>query len=137
VETIRHLADLKLATTFGNNQVSAQVVHRLLEDGSYRKHVATLREKLRKATPPLRRRLEALGLRLWTETEQGIFLWMELPEGAPDATVLAAQAIEQGVVLAPGTVFSPSRQWARFLRINIAQSTSPRLVDVLKASLRS
>jgi len=64
-ETIRHLADLKLATTFGNNQVSAQVVHRLLEDGSYRKHVAGLREKLRKATPPLRRRLEALGLRLW------------------------------------------------------------------------
>jgi DNA-binding transcriptional MocR family regulator len=135
-ETIRHLADLKLATTFGNNQVAAQVVHRLLEDGSYRKHVAALREKLRKAMPLLRRRLEALGLRLWMETEPGMFLWMELPKDAPDATVLAARAIEQGVVLAPGTVFSPSGQWLRFLRINIAQSTSPRFIEVLKDALR-
>jgi DNA-binding transcriptional MocR family regulator len=134
--TIRHLADLKLATTFGNNQVSAQVVHRLLEDGSYRKHVAALREKLRKATPSLRRRLEALGLRLWTETEPGMFLWMELPSKAPDATVLAARAIGHGAVLAPGSVFSPSRQWTRFLRFNIAQSVGPRLTEVLKGALR-
>jgi len=134
-ETIRHLADLKLATTFGNNQGAAQVVHRLLEDGSYRKHVAALREKLRKATPPLRRRLEALGLRLWTEAEQGMFLWMELPKGAPDAETLAARAIARAMVLAPGSVFSPSRQWTRFLRINIAQSAS-RLIEVLSAGLR-
>jgi DNA-binding transcriptional MocR family regulator len=135
-ETIRHLADLKLATTFGNNQVSAQVVHRLLEDGSYRKHVAALREKLRKATPPLRRKLEALGLSLWTEAEQGMFLWMALPPKAPDATVLAARAIERGLVLAPGSVFSPTRQWSRFLRINVAQSGAPRLPEIVKDVLR-
>jgi DNA-binding transcriptional MocR family regulator len=70
------------------------------------------------------------------ETEPGMFLWMELPKDAPDATVLAARAIEQGVVLAPGTVFSPSGQWLRFLRINIAQSTSPRFIEVLKDALR-
>lgn len=136
-ETIRHLADLKLATSFGNNQGAAQVVHRLLEDGSYRKHVAALREKLRKATPPLRRRLEGLGLKLWTETEQGMFLWMELPKHAPDAELLAARAITRGVVLAPGSVFSPSRQWTRFLRINIAQSLSARLTDVLAAEMKA
>jgi DNA-binding transcriptional MocR family regulator len=140
VETIRHLADLKLATTFGNNQISAQAVHRLIEDGSYRKHVAGLRAKLKKATPPLRRRLEALGLTLWTEGEEGMFLWMALPKAAPDAAVLAARAIERGIVLAPGTVFSPSRQWARFLRFNIAQcapaGAAPRLIDFMKAALR-
>jgi DNA-binding transcriptional MocR family regulator len=136
-ETIRHLADLKLATTFGNNQGAAQVVHRLLEDGSYRKQVAALREKLRKATPPLRRRLEGLGLKLWTETEQGMFLWMELPKSAPDAEILAARAISHGVVLAPGSVFSPSRQWTRFLRINIAQSIPARLTEVLAAEMKA
>ncbi|GAB2179404.1 aminotransferase-like domain-containing protein [Dongia sp. agr-C8] len=136
-ETIRHLADLKLATTFGNNQGAAQVVHRLLEDGSYRKHVAALREKLRKATPPLRRKLEALGLKLWTEAEQGMFLWMELPKHAPDAEVLAARVIARGVVLAPGSVFSPSRQWKRFLRINIAQSIPARLTEVLASEMKT
>jgi DNA-binding transcriptional MocR family regulator len=75
-------------------------------------------------------------LRLWAETEQGMFLWMELPDGAPDATVLAARAIERGVVLAPGSVFSPSRQWTRFLRINIAQSIPARLTEVLAAEMK-
>jgi DNA-binding transcriptional MocR family regulator len=136
-ETIRHLADLKLATTFGNNQLSAQVVHRLMEDGSYRKHVAALREKLARATPPLRRRLEALGLRVWAETGESMFLWMELPETAPDAAVLAARAIEHGVVLAPGPVFSPSHHWGRFLRVNVAQSSSPRFIACMTELLRS
>ena len=136
VETIRHLTDLKLATTFGNNQVSAQAVHRLLEDGSYRKQVAAVRERLRRATAPLRKKLEALGLQVWTENAEGMFLWMELPEGAGDAAHLAAQAIERGIVLAPGSVFSPSQRWTRFMRFNIAQSASPRLVEVLRDALR-
>jgi DNA-binding transcriptional MocR family regulator len=136
VETIRHLADLKLATTFGNNQVSAQAVHRLLEDGSYRKQVAGVRERLRRATPPLRKKLEALGLRVWTENAEGMFLWMELPEAAGDATHLAARAIERGIVLAPGSVFSPSQRWTRFIRFNIAQSASPRLLAFLAEALR-
>ncbi len=135
-ETIRHLADLKLATTFGNNQVSAQAVHRLLEDGSYRKHVAAVRERLRRATPPLRKKLEALGLKVWTENAEGMFLWMELPEGKGDAAHLAARAIERGIVLAAGSVFSPSQRWARFMRFNIAQSASPRLVAFLQDALR-
>jgi DNA-binding transcriptional MocR family regulator len=135
-ETIRHLADLKLATTFGNNQVSAQTVHRLLEDGSYRKQVAAVRERLRRATPPLRKKLEALGLKVWTENAEGMFLWMELPEGAGDAAHLAADAIERGIVLAPGSVFSPTQRWARFVRINIAQSASPRLIAFLADALR-
>ena len=135
-ETIRHLADLKLATTFGNNQVSAQAVHRLLADGSYRKQVAAVRERLRRATPSLRKRLEALGLKAWTENAEGMFLWTELPEGAGDAASLAARAIERGLVLAPGSVFSPSQRWSRFLRFNIAQSASPRLIEVLRDTLK-
>jgi DNA-binding transcriptional MocR family regulator len=61
---------------------------------------------------------------------------MELPDWAPDAAVLAARAIEQGVVLAPGPVFSPSHQWGRFLRVNIAQSSSPRFIACMTELLR-
>ena len=56
----------------------------------------------------MRKKLEALGIKVWTENAEGMFLWMELPEGAGDATHLAARAIERGIVLAPGSVFSPS-----------------------------
>jgi DNA-binding transcriptional MocR family regulator len=136
-ETIRHLTDLKLATTFGNNQVSAQVVHRMLEDGSYRKHVAAIRDRLRRVTPALRRRLQATGLRSWMETEEGMFLWMRFPEEMPDAAALARKAIAERIVLAPGAVFSPSKRWQDFLRINVAQSQSPRLIAFLQEALRA
>jgi DNA-binding transcriptional MocR family regulator len=135
-ETIRHLTDLKLATTFGNNQVSAQLVHRMLEDGSYRKHVTAIRERLRRVTPPSRRKLESTGLRSWVETEEGMFLWLQLPEAIPDAAVLVRQAIAERIVLAPGAVFSPSKQWRNFLRINIAQSQAPRLIAFLQGALK-
>ena len=38
-EWIEPLVDLKLATTFGNGQLAASVVHRLLVDGTYRRHL--------------------------------------------------------------------------------------------------
>jgi DNA-binding transcriptional MocR family regulator len=135
-ETIRHLVDLKLATTFGNNPVSAQAVHRLLEDGSYRKQVAAVRERLRRAASPLRKKLEALGFRVWTDNAEGMFLWMELPEGAGDAAHLAARVIERGIVLAPGSVFSTAPRWSRFLRFNIAQSGSSRLIDGVRDAMK-
>jgi DNA-binding transcriptional MocR family regulator len=138
-EMIRDLADLKLATTFGNNQVSAQVVHRLLEEGLYRKQTAALRARLARAMPALRRRLEGLRLSCWTEPAESMFLWMRLPAGAPEARVLAERAIASGVVLAPGPVFSPSGAWRDFLRFNIGQCSAPgaaaRLGEVLKAAL--
>ena len=37
------LVDLKLATSFGHAQIGANVVHRLLVDGTYRRHVDSLR----------------------------------------------------------------------------------------------
>lgn len=131
---IDSIADLKLATLFGNGAMAAQLVHRLLVDGSYRRHMDGLRGRLARAMGETARLLEHAGLELWTEPRAGMFLWARLPDGL-DSAAVARQAIDQGVVLAPGNVFSPSGSAAGYLRFNAAQCGSPRIFEVLKRAM--
>lgn len=142
-ETLADLADLKLAMSFGNNELSARVIHRLLGDGSYRKHIATLRDRLARARFQVSKRLGALGLTPWSSVAadlgEGLFLWMALPRGRNAAEVTEA-ARRRGVILAPGNVFSADAKgggpWANFLRFNVSQSLDPRISAVIKEALR-
>ncbi|HVJ34164.1 MAG TPA: PLP-dependent aminotransferase family protein [Terriglobia bacterium] len=131
---IAAISDLKLASSFGNNELAAQLVHRLLVDGSYRKQVEAIRLRLRQAMAQVQRRLEACGLTPWLQPSEGMFLWMRLPEGL-DSADIARAALTQGVMLAPGDAFSTSRSCGNFLRFNVAQSQSQRVTEVLRPLL--
>ncbi|MEJ2229427.1 MAG: PLP-dependent aminotransferase family protein [Alphaproteobacteria bacterium] len=134
-EWIEGLTDLRLATIVSNNELAAQVLHRLLTDGNYRKHVEGLRDRLRAASVRVRRQLEARGLSLWTEPKGGMFLWAKLPEGF-DSLEIARRAVADGIALAPGNVFSVSYSATRFLRFNVTQSDNKRLYDFFSDVLR-
>jgi DNA-binding transcriptional MocR family regulator len=43
--------------------------------------------------------------------------------------------LHEGVVLAPGNVFSLSQTAAPFLRFNVAQCQSPKIFDVLEKAM--
>jgi DNA-binding transcriptional MocR family regulator len=141
--TLADLADLKLAVSFGNNELSARVIHRLLSDGSYRKHATSLRDRLARARFQVLKRLTGLGLLPWlqpnTDPGEGLFLWMALPDGRK-AVDVTETVRARGVILAPGNVFSADTKangpWHRYLRFNVAQSLDPRIAAVLKESLR-
>ncbi|WP_273726370.1 PLP-dependent aminotransferase family protein [Brucella gallinifaecis] len=129
------LTDLKLANTFAGNTLSAQIVHLLLTDGTYRRHIDQMRAKLADAMTMAAKRLKAAGLELWTEPQGGMFLWARLPEGM-DSGAISSYALERNVLLAPGDVFSPSRNATRYLRFNVAQSTEPTIFAVLSDAMR-
>lgn len=78
---IEGLTDLKLATSFGCNALSPQIVHALLIDGTYRRHIESLRTRLADAMTLTANRLKATGLDLWTKPQGGMFLWARLPDG--------------------------------------------------------
>jgi DNA-binding transcriptional MocR family regulator len=134
------LTDLALATSFGAGDLAAQITHSLIIDGSYRRHLDALRPRLAKAMATTVGHLDRLGFTLWTRPESGMFLWAELPEGL-DSSDIAMRALERGLVLAPGNVFSVSQTAGRYLRFNVAQCGDKRVFDVLaetmRASLRS
>ncbi len=133
---IEPLTDLKIATLFSSQTFVAELVCQVLSDGHYRKHLDTLRQKLAALRGRTAERLEALGLKPWLRPQTGMFLWCELPDGF-DASVLARQALNERIVLAPGNAFSVSQTAGRFLRFNITQSQDETLYRFLQAALRA
>ncbi|MGF7189061.1 DNA-binding transcriptional MocR family regulator [Robbsia andropogonis] len=128
------LVDLKLATTFGNGGVSAALVAQLLQDGTYRRHLDSLRGRLADAIGETLRRLERAGLTPWLRPEAGMFVWARLPDGL-DAAAVARRALDRDIVLAPGDVFSVGRRAPDYLRFNVSQSLHPAVFDGLRAAI--
>jgi DNA-binding transcriptional MocR family regulator len=133
---IEGLIDMKIATSFGGGRLSAELVLSVLKDGTYRKHMEGLKERLSRAMGQTSARLQALGIKPWIEPRGGMFLWCELPEGL-DAAGIARRALAENVVLAPGNAFSVAQSANRFLRFNVAQSTDPRIFSVLETAMRA
>ncbi len=129
---IEPLTDLKIATSFGGEPFGAEVTWRVLKDGSYRKHLNELRQRLSRAMGKTSSRLNKIGIKPWSDTKFGMYLWSELPQGF-DAIEVARKARSMGVILAPGNVFSLNNSANRFLRFNVAQSSSPKIYEVLQA----
>ncbi|WP_322102921.1 PLP-dependent aminotransferase family protein [Paraburkholderia sp. J41] len=131
---IEALVDLKLAVSFGNGELAADLVQRLLVDGTYRRYLDGLRARLADAMGDTLRRLDALGLRAWTRPQAGLFLWAELPDEL-DAAQVAREALGEGVVFAPGNVFSVSHGAGAFLRFNVSQCNRPKVYETLQRAM--
>lgn len=133
---IEGLLDLKIATSFGGASLSAELVLALLMDGSYRKHMEALRQRLDRARSETVARLKAIGIVPWIEPQAGMFLWCKLPDGL-DAAGIARRALAESVVLAPGNAFSLSQTAGRFMRFNVAQSLDQRIFTTLQTAMRT
>ncbi|MDF2231752.1 PLP-dependent aminotransferase family protein [Albimonas sp. CAU 1670] len=124
-DLVAALTDLQVATNFGGpSPISAELVRGALADGSYRKHLDGLRRRLSRARKEVTARLADMGIAPWLAPRGGFLLWCVLPEGI-DSADLARAALREGVVLAPGDIFSPAKTAAGFMRVNVAQMTPP------------
>ena len=133
---IEGLIDLKIATTFGGEPFSAELTWRVLKDGTYKKHLNSLRERLSRAQNDTCRQLKNIGIEPWLVPEAGMYLWCRLP-GDVNASELANEAVRQGIILAPGEVFSLTKAGSSFLRFNVAQSRSPKIYEFLAMAMHS
>jgi DNA-binding transcriptional MocR family regulator len=127
---VEALLDLKVAVTFGASQLAAELILTLLTDGSYHRHIYSLRERLARAMSQTTTKLQSIGFEPYLQPDGGMFLWCRLPHGI-DAIDLARKALIENVVLAPGNVFSTSSTASSFMRFNVAQSRDPQLFEVL------
>jgi len=133
-EWAEKIVDLKLATTLSSSGLGAELVYSVLRDGSYRHHINAVRSKLADAMGRTLHRLDRLGITPWIKPQGGMFLWVRLPNGLDSARVSQA-ALHEGVVLAPGNVFSLGQTASSFLRINVAQCQSPKIFEVLERAM--
>jgi len=128
------IVDLKLATTLSSSGLGAELIYSMLRQGAYRHHLDALRGRLADAMGRTLHKLDKLGISPWMKPQGGMFLWVRLPEGLDSAKV-SQQALHEGVVLAPGNVFSLSQTASQFMRFNVAQCQSPKVFDILELAM--
>jgi DNA-binding transcriptional MocR family regulator len=133
---IEGLVDLQVATNFGGpSPVSTELLSHVLAGGGYRKHMEELRRKLVRARRETADKLAQTGIEPWLMPRGGFYLWSRLPEGV-DSAQLAQATIAQGIVLAPGNVFSVSQSASRFMRFNVAHMQDPRICVAINDEIR-
>lgn len=132
---ISALTDLQVAINFGGpSPMVTELLHAALTDGSYRKHMEALRLRLDRARAKTMDELGLLGIAPWVKPRGGFYLWCALPGGI-DAAALAREALADGIVFAPGNVFSPSQQMHSFMRFNVSQMDGRHHIDALRGLL--
>jgi DNA-binding transcriptional MocR family regulator len=121
-ELAAQLADLKMLTGLTSPELPERVVARVLAEGQYRRHLERIRGKLDAARDRTARALEKIGATLYGDAAAGIFLWADFGR---DTNAIAATAAEQGLLCAPGSLFSPTQLPSTWMRVSAAASLNP------------
>ncbi|MFJ3045293.1 PLP-dependent aminotransferase family protein [Herbaspirillum chlorophenolicum] len=132
-ELARHLADRKMLSTLTTSEIGERVAYKILSEGHYRKHAERLRARLNSTRDKVVRQLEKLGMDVGEPPPCGMFLWVETH---CDTNVLTEKAMEQGFLLAPGSLFSPSQLPSTRMRINVASMADPGIWRFLEEHMR-
>jgi DNA-binding transcriptional MocR family regulator len=125
------LADIKMLTSITTSQFTERLVYLMLVDGHYRKYLSRLLDRLGEARRNVVRGFERIGLELFAEPTDGMFVWARFPH-IDDSLALAAAAQREGIMLAPGTVFRPHLERSPWMRFNVAVCDDERVQDRLQ-----
>lgn len=103
-----------------------------LDSGGYDRHLTRLRTRFRRQiarTAQLVAQHFPVGTRL-ASPRGGFVLWVELPPGC-DADRLAELALQQGIGIAPGSLFSLDGRFRHCLRLNCGQPLTDQIVQAI------
>lgn len=125
---------IKLKTLLNIATASANqiAVAKFLREGGYERHLRQVRKQLKTHLTALR-----AGVLKWfpagtrvTNPDGGVLLWVELPPEA-DTAIVFKEALAQGIMIAPGRLFSISSNLSNCMRLN-AGIWNPRMERAIR-----
>jgi DNA-binding transcriptional MocR family regulator len=128
----KRLSDRKMLSTLTTSDLGERIVYKILSEGHYRKHVDRLRGKLDGTRDKMIKQLERVGLTIDISTPAGMFLWAD---AGRDTNVLTEKAMSEGILLAPGSLFSPSQLPSTRMRVNVASMGDVEVLRFLEREL--
>ncbi len=128
----REITDNKMLVGLTSSELGERLVYKVLSEGHYRHHLERVRSKLASVREPTIRALEKLGLIAVSNPGVGMFIWMKAPRSTTD---LARQMLDQGYLLAPGSLFHPDQRDSPFMRFNLTSSAKPAMLSALSKAL--
>ena len=129
----REVERAKLSTSIATSVPAQEGIAEFLRQGGYDRHLRQLRRAFATTQARMRAAIERAfpeGTRI-SSPEGGYFLWVELPSRC-DAMKLHAQAMREGISVAPGPMFSASAGFANALRINCGHPWDERTAAAVR-----
>jgi DNA-binding transcriptional MocR family regulator len=113
------------------------LLHRLLADGHYDRHLKRLGQRSDAAMSQVRAQLLRAGHRLYADARTGYYLYLMLPDGIDDMA-LARDGAKESIFIAPGSLFCIDKNspLAKAIRINVSRAEDPKFYDFLLRKLR-
>jgi DNA-binding transcriptional MocR family regulator len=128
------LADAKILSGFTTPELNERVVHKLLVEGRYTRHVEALRARLGEHRTAARTALERAGFEIFGDPAEGMFLWVNT---RTDTNELAVACRDEGLLLAPGSLFSPQQTPSNWMRFNVTAPLDEAMAALLRSVRRS
>lgn len=117
---------LKFTVSTATATLPQMAIAEFLESGGYDHHLRRIRREYASNEALLSQavtRYFPSGTRV-TRPSGGFVLWVQLPEQV-DSLELYTLALQGGITLTPGYLFSPTNQFSNFIRLNAAAWTYP------------
>jgi DNA-binding transcriptional MocR family regulator len=127
---VSRLVSQKVQSVLGSASFSEAIVEAVLETGRFVRHLQQVRARLVRYRQRAHALLAECGVEVEHAVADGTFIWGRLP-GLRDADVMVREALEEGVLLAKGSMFSPAGRFTEYMRFNAAHAVDPRLAAVL------
>ena len=124
----------KTMMTISTNVHAQAALADYLKHGSYDRHLRQLRSAMQQQQAEMLRAINRFfpeGTRV-TRPQGGYFLWVQLPEQT-DALEVHRRALNKGISIAPGPIFSPLRQHRNFIRLNYGHPWSETVEKAVAA----
>ena len=123
---------LKYVTSLAAPTLSQLAVADFLHHGGYDRHLRQVRSAYARQVTLMTRAVSKYfpeGTRV-TQPRGGFVIWVELPVNI-DALNLCQKVLEQGISIAPGSIFSASGKYHNCIRLNCAQPWNDALEKAL------
>jgi len=131
---IAELLQRKVLAVLSGSTLTEAIIAEVLDGGRYRRHIDRVRTRLARMRADSQRALTRAGVSFDSDEGAGMFLWGRLPEGT-DMDQLVREASGRAILLAKGSLFSPSKANIPRLRFNAALSAAPELAQFLREGL--
>jgi DNA-binding transcriptional MocR family regulator len=124
---------LKRSFSCSSGLLQQMTLAEFVAGGDYDRHLKTLRQVLQCNA---RRLVAAVASYFPPETRTsnpvgGCVLWLELPE-AVDSEKLFDRAIQEGISIAPGSIFSPCNRYRNFIRLSYGHPWTEKIDEGLE-----
>jgi DNA-binding transcriptional MocR family regulator len=131
-DRIAALGELKMLTTVNSSGHVERLLHRVLADGHYDRHLKRLAQRIAVASDGVRSKLRQAGYSVFCDAADGYYLYLMLPNGADDIE-LAREGAKESIFIAPGSVFCVDKKTslAKGIRINVSRAEDARFYEFL------